>query len=238
MTADLKRKPPVIFKPELLKAILIDMDGTLLDSMDVLYKAYLNFMRSHGHKGSKAEFKSLIGPSIDNVVSHLKKRHGIKNPFKHLLKQYYQLLEKHYSEVKLYDGSIAFLKLAKSLDLKLALVTSAPYFFVELIMDAHNLFAYFDVVTTSDELTKHKPAPDIYIKTLRKLCVTSTEALAIEDSLNGVKAALNAHIFTLWIKHRPIKTIRASSDGTLMRIDNWNDIKHLFLSWFKRGSKS
>ena len=102
------------FEPEKLKAVLIDMDGTLLNSMDVLYKVYRDFLHEYGHRGTKAEFKQLTGPSINEVISMIKK-YGIEASFNRVKGTYRAILKKHYAEdIELYPGALEFLDRAKS----------------------------------------------------------------------------------------------------------------------------
>ena len=58
----------------MIKGLLIDLDGTLVDSVPALFQVYKKFLAYYGKEGTKEEFISLIGPSIDEIVEILQKK--------------------------------------------------------------------------------------------------------------------------------------------------------------------
>src|SRR5262245_50446995 len=111
--------PPCIKK---LEVVLVDLDGTLVDSTSVLYNVYLEFLSDFGVCGSFADFKTLIGPSIREVMPLLKERYQLKEGNDELLKRYYFLLNPRYErEVQLFEHAREFLELVKGASLKIVL---------------------------------------------------------------------------------------------------------------------
>jgi len=181
-----------------LKGVLIDLDGTLADSMPLLYQTYFDFLKRFGHVGSQAEFHTLIGPSLSAVVEHLNNKYHFGMPTGRLTQEYTASLLIHYADsIALFPGAREFLDQAKAKGLKLALVTSADQVLAETFLQAQGITNYFDHIITPAGLPESKPSPAIYLRALETLDLSPDETLAIEDSENGVKAAEGAGIRTV-----------------------------------------
>lgn len=186
----------------MIKAVLIDLDGTLVDTTDALYEVYLNFLKKYGKKGTKKEFKSLIGPSIDEIVGILKEKHKLEPPQSELSSMYVTMLMlQGFKETKLFPGVLEFIDYAKQHQIKLALVTSGTHALVKTCLEPLNVQDAFAVTVTSEDVEKSKPDPEIYKHALKKAGVTAKEAIAIEDSEAGKKAAEGAGLKVLLVNH-------------------------------------
>lgn len=190
------------FFTSVLKAILIDLDGTLLDSLDPLYQTYYKFLYKYGIIGTQEEFNQLIGPSLFEVVKILKKKYNLTETDVALYIEYENLLKHSYPfGHKLFNGAKDFILYAKEKQWKLAIVTSASLSFVENFLKVNHLEQLFDLLVTSTESHKSKPSPESYQKALRLLEIKPSESIAIEDSPQGIQAALSAGIPTIQITH-------------------------------------
>lgn len=177
-----------------LKALLIDLDGTIADSMEFLYKAYETVLKNRGLTPSREEFLHLTGPSIFEAASLLEKKYGLKKP---LYDEWRALLVPHYrDEINLVQGSREFLEFAKG-RWKLVLVTSADRELATLFLKRHQL--QFDLLVCKDDVSRTKPDPEGYRLALKKLNIAPEEAIAIEDSKNGALAATKAGVYTFLI---------------------------------------
>src|SRR5690349_5776439 len=78
--------------------LLVDFDGTIVDSVAILYEIYQNFLQKYGKKGTKEEFESLKGPTIPEVVKILKTKHKLDGSEDSLLKEYNALLKHDYAK--------------------------------------------------------------------------------------------------------------------------------------------
>lgn len=205
----------------MLKAILIDLDGTLADTIPILFRTYLKFLEKAGYQGNSEEFQELNGPALSEIVNYLKEKYHLKETSENLLKVYQQLLQTFYlSEMQLFPGVREFLTFAKSHHLKLAVVTSAPYDITAHFLSAQKIEKDFDLIASSEDVKKAKPFPEIYQKAIKKLGIRKEEAIAIEDSLNGVKAALAAGIKTLHFSHG----VYPQSINGVVKVENWFEI--------------
>ena len=200
----------------MIKEIFIDLDGTLIDSIPVLYNTYLDLLKERGKEGTRAEFEKLVGLSLPEIARVLKERYAFRDPYEILFSRYLILLQHHYvvSPV-LFPGVFAVMEYAKSNGILLALVTSSPRQLAQDILEKVGLLTIFDFVITPEGLPHSKPDPAIYLRALSEAGVQPDEALAIEDSPNGIASAEGAGIPTLGFR---------TDAGGIAKVDSWDDI--------------
>lgn len=204
-----------------LKGIFIDFDGTLVDSLQGLYQVYFHFLKTYNVKGTKKEFTELNGPSLSEIMEILIHRYHLPHSAEKLLKQYQSLLLDYYREAKLVTGAIEFLKEFKKRGVTLVLVTSADRHLVDLFLERLHLTHLFQEIITAEGLKKSKPDPAIYLSALSKSQLDASQVIAVEDSKNGVQAALNAHIFTFCLNPH-LKATRSHKDW--VEVPSWEHI--------------
>lgn len=213
----------MIVELESRKAILIDMDGTIVDSHPILIQVYLDFMNKMGVEGSEEEFQELVGPSLPEVVVILRERYGIDISTEDLVGRYHQSLETVYTgKLELFDGVVEFLAYVKEKGMKVALVTSATQQLAHKFIVAQEIDSFFDCVVTPND-GKGKPAPDIYLRALEEVGCRAGEAVVIEDSPNGVQAAVSAGIATLHIFDTKLP-VDLKNNPLVTSVDNWHTI--------------
>jgi beta-phosphoglucomutase len=202
------------------------LDGTLVDSMSLLYEVYLAFLRGFGISGSKEEFNSLVGPSIPEVVLRLQKQYQLPHDYTTLLHSYHSTLTRSYvEEIQLFPDAKKFLKFIKKRGLKLLLVTSAQLFVANAVIDRLDVRQFFDAVVTSDGLERSKPDPAIYKRALEIAQVRPGEAIAIEDTASGIEAAVGAGIFPIWFKSGPFEYREGKE---LVEAGSWKAVLQFF----------
>lgn len=209
------------------KALLIDMDGTIVDSLPMLFDAYRAFLHQFGQVGTSQEFLTLIGPSIPEIVVILKERYHLKGDLDTLLEGYQKgLLDTYRHHIQAFPQVREVLIYAKAMGFHLALVSSAEGEIVQACLEGLSLAPFFDVVVSKTPSLKSKPAPDLYLQALKSLGVDSDACIAIEDAKNGVLASTGANIFTLWITHGKPTTSQESKD-LYMYVNDWEVVYHL-----------
>lgn len=212
----------------MVKAILVDLDGTLVDSVPALFQVYEKFLAFYDKKGSKEEFNTLIGPSIDEIVAVLQKKYDLKPSLKDLATMYVSTLMKQgFEGTELFPGAKRVLEEEKKKGVKLGIVTSGTKSLVKICLDPFQLMELFDVIVTSEDVAKAKPNPEMYQLALDKLSVKAGEAVAIEDSATGQAAAQEAGLMTIMITHGKPAIVESSKN--VVNAANWEEIG----SWLK-----
>lgn len=212
--AFLKNKKKNILKNK--KVIVFDLDGTLIDSVNMFNEIYAVLIKEIIGKNIHTDqiqedwddfaHQNIPGDLYDNFLIYLDKKYSSNVHDLEMLKEVYSKIEyKYVSE------EIGYKNFAKELVLKLkekgyilVLATLSPKNIVDIynnvnlkLINEFKINDIFDLVLTYEDVTKKKPNPEIYLKVLEKLSVSKEECLIIEDSLEGVKAANNAGIDVL-----------------------------------------
>jgi beta-phosphoglucomutase len=206
-----------------LKALCIDLDGTLIDTLPALYQVYLKFMAHFGKKGTEEEFKGLIGPSIDEIVAILGKKHKLPESPEELSVYYVSLLMMQgFQGTELYPNAKNTLEGLKKAGVKLAIVTSGTKPLVKACLDPLHIEPMFDAVITAESVKQTKPHPDLYQTALKTLSVAPQEAVAVEDSSEGKAAALKAGLSVLMLTHKEPKP--ATPEKGVTYVKDWTEI--------------
>jgi len=187
-----------------IKALIFDFDGLILDTEITLFQAWEEIFQSYGLSFSMQEWAGFVGQSGDPeepyvaLENHLKKsldREVIR--LKRILRENELLLSQ-----KALPGVEPLIYEAKANGIKLAIASSSDRYWVTKQLIRLNLFHYFDVLRCAEDVAHTKPEPDLYLSTLKALSINPDEAIALEDSSNGVKAAKAAGIFCVAIPNQ------------------------------------
>lgn len=170
------------------------MDGVIVDNHLFHMEAWMQFSRRHGFPLDEAEYKQHVnGRTISATMSYFFP--GEKDPAR--IMQLGNEKEEIYRELyrahqKPAEGLIDFLKTARQSGLKIGLGSSAPPENIVFTLDGLNLRQYFDAIVNGSEVTVGKPAPEVYLKLAKKLAVSASESIVLEDALAGIEAGKNA----------------------------------------------
>ncbi|MBF0188034.1 MAG: HAD family phosphatase [Magnetococcales bacterium] len=178
------------------RALLLDLDGTLADSMGVMRDSYRQFLHAHGRQDSDAEFQRLVGPPLEQVIADLKRTHSLKPNVATLLKQYLDLVHTVFDTVEPMPGAETLLKRAKNHDWAVGIVTSSTQPLTHRWISRTGLASMIDLIIGGGDVEHGKPDPEPYLLALKRLNISSDNALAVEDSRSGAQAAVAAEIRT------------------------------------------
>ncbi len=195
-----------------------------MDSHGALRLAYDSFLSTYGILGTTEEFNELSGPSVVEIVNILRGRYDLKPDSAKLYADYYELIERGYTNaVQPTDGAQELLSFLRSSHLASCLVTSAPIHLVLPFLVDRNWQPFFDSLVTGDLVSRSKPHPDIYLKAMRLLKCQSTSVIAIEDSINGVRAASAAGLSVVGVSPLSQGLYKA---GALHVCESLNDLRN------------
>lgn len=188
------------------KLALIDLDGTLAGSLNILREAFVEISKECNFEFSEEEFQSFNGPSINQISQMLVEKHNLPIDLNLLVDKYQAILSRIYLNAPITNGAESFIKNLKLHGSKIGVVTSNSRFLATAWLEKKNLLHYFDFVVTSDDVTRTKPDPEPYILALKIANEDSIFAIAIEDSDKGVESAVSAGILTFALNSNYIKT--------------------------------
>lgn len=177
------------------KAVIFDLDGSLVDSMWLWGKIDIEYLERFGHDqiNLSALRKKIEGMSFYETAVYFKERFGIPDSIEKMVSDWNKMAwEKYEKEVPLKDGVLEFLHGCKDNHLLLGIATSNSRELTTNVLRAQGIIDYFSVITTGSDITKGKPAPDVYLETARQLNVAPAECLVFEDILLGIMAGKNA----------------------------------------------
>lgn len=183
----------------MMKAFIFDMDGVIIDSEPLHERASKMVFARYEVDIEDAIFEAFKGKTDRDVVAYLLERESLDGTsLEELLEQKRQTYAGLIDELQPINGVIAFLNQVKA-QYRLALTTSASRRNKELAFQKFNLHRFFEVVVTSNDISKPKPDPEPYLVTIDQLGVPAEECVVIEDSVNGVLSAFEAGCFVVGI---------------------------------------
>ncbi|GAM75696.1 2-deoxyglucose-6-phosphate hydrolase yniC [Vibrio ishigakensis] len=183
----------------MLKAVIFDMDGLMIDSEPFWRQAQLEIFPKYGVSLTEQDTIDTTGVRIDNIVEiyYAKQPWAGTSQFEvceEISDRVIELIKAHKPAMA---GLKSLIRELKTLDVKLAVASSSPMKLIVATLDALDLTNHFDAVQSAEALEYGKPHPEVYINTANALHVSPTECLALEDSLTGLLAAKAARMKTI-----------------------------------------
>jgi HAD superfamily hydrolase (TIGR01509 family) len=177
----------------MIRAIVFDFDGLILDTEGPVYRSWLEVYEAHGEELPFERWVQIVGSTTTGFhpQHYLEERLGRSLPKEVLDRRIGRRTELVLAQ-KLLPGVMQHLDQAKALGLKVGVASSSTAEWVRGHLARLGIIERFDCLRCRDEVANAKPEPDLYIAVLECLGVTAAEAIAIEDSPNGVTAAKRA----------------------------------------------
>ena len=193
-----------------IKALVFNFDGLILETETPAYRSWAEIYREHGHELPRDRWMEYIGREAGwfDALTHLQSL--VAPPFDRDAvrtrreKRRAELL----AELDVMAGVRDYVAEGRRLGLRLAIASSSPTNYVRTHLGRVNLTNDWDAVVCREDVPRAKPAPDLYLRAVELLGVAPDEALAFEDSPNGITAAKEAG---LWVVAVP-NELTASGD--------------------------
>lgn len=185
----------------MIKAVIFDMDGLMIDSERVTFEGYQHVLAKENLTMSEEKYKTLLGKPVKAVHDLFKEDYGPQYDVDQIIKDVHAYIAKRFETegVPLKPGLVELLKYLKENNYKTIIATSSHRNRVDLIVKQAQIDQYFDDSICGDEVTKGKPNPEVFLKACQKLQVSPQDALVLEDSESGINAAYNADIKVIGI---------------------------------------
>jgi beta-phosphoglucomutase-like phosphatase (HAD superfamily) len=180
-----------------VKAVIFDMDGVLLDSPMYVRKSYDLVLREYGITPDPRDGERNHGRSIHDRLKDWETRYGFHCTVEEFSQKADALQFEMMKEIKPDLELLEFARFAKKACLKFALATASTRKRTDGILALLGLVGMFDVIISAEDVSRHKPEPDVYLEAAKKLGVDPADCIVIEDSRIGVKAAKRAGMFAV-----------------------------------------
>lgn len=175
------------------KAVIFDLDGTLVDSMWMWKAIDVEFLNRYQHDCPDDLQRVIEGMSFSETAAYFKKRFNLPLSLNEIKEIWTQMsIDKYRNEVPLKRGVKEFLEYLVSCEMKIGIATSNSRDMVEAVLASLKIGGYFHIVTTACEVAAGKPAPDIYLKVAEELGAKPEDCLVFEDIPAGIIAGKRA----------------------------------------------
>jgi HAD superfamily hydrolase (TIGR01509 family) len=209
-----------------IRAFLFDFDGLILDTELASRAGWQLLYREHGHELPAELWATLVGT------------HGGWDPMDHLEELVGEPLDREALNERRYAHEIAlieaeelrpgiadYLAAARRHDLKRAIVSSSSRRWVDLHLERLEETLGWDAICTADQdAQRAKPAPTLYLEALELLGVAGVEAVAFEDSPNGVRAAKAAGVFCIAVPNEVTRDLGLEEAGADLVLHSLADL--------------
>ncbi len=186
----------------MIKAVIFDMDGVLIEAKEWHYEALNKALRLFGHEINNYEHVTTFdGLPTRRKLEMLSTTKGLPvelHAFINAMKQAYTMEIVHVQCKPTFHHEFALAQL-KRRQMKIGVASNSIRHTVEVMMERSNLAQHMDVMLSNEDVKHAKPAPDIYLKAIELLGVLPKETMIVEDNENGIKAAREsgAHVMVV-----------------------------------------
>jgi len=202
----------------MIRAIVFDFDGLILDTEEPVYRSWLEVYQAHGEELPFERWVQIVGSTTTGFhpQHHLEQRLGRSLPKEVLDRRIGRRTELVLAQ-ELLPGVVQHIDQAKALGLKVGVASSSTSEWVRGHLSRLGILEKFDCLRCRDDVVNAKPEPDLYIAVLECLGVAASEAIAIEDSPNGVMAAKRAGLRCVAIPNSITATLDLSGADVRLR---------------------
>jgi HAD superfamily hydrolase (TIGR01509 family) len=191
-------------------AIVLDMDGLLVDSETVSGEALRLFLHGHGHEMLPSTLEGALGRRLPEAVALVAEAYDLPGPLDELVVAYGAMrLEALRGNVVAMPGAVALLDWAAAKGLPRALATSSFRGHAAVSLAEAALQGRFDVEVTGDDVQVGKPAPDLFLLAAERLGVPPESCVVFEDAPAGLEAAARAGMRRVWVPNAHTRHLTA-----------------------------
>lgn len=204
------------------KGLIFDIDGTLTSTNDLIFASF-NFITKKylGKTYSPDEIVNLFGPTEDQILLEM-----CGENYEKAKQDYYEFYSANHHMADLYPGVKTLLLDLKKRNLLLSIYTGKGRKAAVITLKKLEIYDYFDLIITGDDVTEYKPSAEGINKFLEKFNLSKDEVLMIGDSPADVKASKTAGVkiaSVLWDSYAKDKVLKLNSDFIFYSVNELNE---------------
>lgn len=178
------------------KCVIFDMDGLMFDTERIVSVLHKEAAKEYGYTLTDTMIENLLGGNKERNTKYLLEQFGNDYPVEKvrslLLKNRDTYIEKHGLPIK--EGLVELLQYLQNNNILVAVASSSPYDVIVRYLTITNTPQYIDYIISGDRVENSKPDPEIFLNVCQHFSLLPHEALVLEDSRNGIMAAVNGKI--------------------------------------------
>jgi HAD superfamily hydrolase (TIGR01509 family) len=200
------------------KGIIFDIDGTLTSTNELIFASFNHVAEKYlSRTFSDKELMSFFGPTEDVIL-----KQWCGDNYEKARKDYYDFYSDHHHMADLYPGITEILNDLKSKNIFLSIFTGKGKDAATITLKKLEVYDYFDLIITGDDVKEHKPSPEGINIFLEKFNLKKEEVLMIGDAISDIKAARKAGIkiaSVVWDSYAKEEIIKLGSDYVFNTVD-------------------
>lgn len=182
----------------MLKAVIFDLDGLIFNTEDVFIKATTEFLEPFGLQYEDQVRRRMMGQQAQVSTEILKNHYGLSLSVEQIRKEIDRIFIKVLPTIlDVMPGFHDLIRAIKEAEIPAAVCTSSTSDYATSLLEQHGYLESFEFILGGDEVTNGKPAPDCYVMACQRLGVPPQDAMVLEDSENGCRAAVDAKTFAV-----------------------------------------
>ena len=177
----------------MIKGVIFDMDGVLVDNSDIHVEAFVKFCDIHNVEITEQKLKSLFGMGNEDIMPCVFGREMDSEEIDRLAQEKEAIYRDIFADkIEPMAGLKSILEQLKQRDIKIAVGSSGMAKNVDFVLAKCGIASYFSAIANGDMVKKAKPSPEIFLKAASLLNLEPSECVVFEDSFAGVEAARRA----------------------------------------------
>jgi HAD superfamily hydrolase (TIGR01509 family) len=183
-------------RPQIVRAFVFDFDGLIIDTEEPVYRSWLEVYQAHGQELPFDRWIEIVGSSTATFdpKGHLEQRLG-RALTQEVLDRRIERRTELVRAQPILPGVAGLVESARKAGLRVGVASSSTRLWVKGHLERLGILEWFECMRCRDDVAFVKPAPDLYLAVVECLGVAPSEAVAIEDSPNGVAAAKAAGLW-------------------------------------------